>query len=368
MKILDRYLIKQFLMTIIFGLIAFTVIFVVIDMMENLDDFIDQNVPAGIVLHYYFVFAPEILKLMTPVGVLFAALFTAGKAANLSELTAIKASGVSLFRFMTPFLATTFAVSIFSIYFAGYLVPMANKTKVNIERNYLKRGFVNSGSNIFFQDSRTRIVSISFFDESRNTAYRVSIQEFNKEELTQMVSRIDAQNLLYDSTAKVWIAQNGVKRIFNPEISFASEEKNQKDEYFARSTLDYLNFSPNDLFFKQQKPEEMNLGELKTLIESQEKAGNDPTAVLIEYYSRFSFSMASLIVVLFGLPISANKRKGGLAVQVGINILVTFIYLVFMKVSQAFGKNGAMDPVLTAWFANIIFLSAALINLPRMRE
>ncbi len=202
----------------------------------------------------------------------------------------------------------------------------------------------------------------------RNTAYRVSIQEFNKEELTQMISRIDAQNMLYDSTAKVWIAQNGVKRIFNPEISFASERKNQRDEYFTRLTLNYLNFSPNDLFFKQQKPEEMNLGELKTLIESQEKAGNDPTAVLIEYYSRFSFSMASLIVVLFGLPISANKRKGGLAVQVGINILVTFIYLVFMKVSQAFGKNGAMDPVLTAWFANIIFLSAALINLPRMRE
>jgi lipopolysaccharide export system permease protein len=367
MKILDRYLIKQFLMTIIFGLIAFTLIFVVIDMMENLDDFIDQNVPADIVLHYYFVFAPEILKLMTPVGVLFAALFTAGKAANLSELTAIKASGVSLLRFMAPFLVTTLAVSIFSIYFAGYLVPMANKTKVNIERNYLKRGFVYSGSNIFFQDSRTRIVSISFFDESRNTAYRVSIQEFNKDDLTRMVSRIDAQNMVYDSTAKIWTAQNGVKRIFSP-VSFASVGGNQKDEYFTRLRLNYLNFSPNDLFFKQQKPEEMNLGELKTLIRSQEKAGNDPTAVLIEYHTRFSFPAASLIVVLFGLPISANKRKGGLAVQVGINILVTFIYLVFMKVSQAFGKNGAMDPILTAWFANIIFLGAALVNIPRMKE
>jgi lipopolysaccharide export system permease protein len=182
MKILDRYLIKQFLMTILFGLIAFTLIFVVIDMMENLDDFIDQNVPAGIVLHYYFVFSPEILKLMTPVGVLFAALFTAGKAANLSELTAIKASGVSLFRFMTPFLITTFAVSIFSIYFAGYLVPMANKTKVNIERNYLKRGFVYSEAT-YFSGFTDRIISISFFDESRNTAYRVSIQDSIKKNL-----------------------------------------------------------------------------------------------------------------------------------------------------------------------------------------
>ncbi|MCW8802974.1 MAG: LptF/LptG family permease, partial [Ignavibacteriaceae bacterium] len=77
MKILDKYLIKQFLQTIIFGLMAFTIIFVVIDAMENLDDFIDQDLPASEILRYYFVFAPEIIKLMTPVSVLFAALFTA---------------------------------------------------------------------------------------------------------------------------------------------------------------------------------------------------------------------------------------------------------------------------------------------------
>ena len=115
-KLIDRYLTKQFLQTIFFGLIAFTVIFIVIDMMENLDDFIDQNVSAPIVFHYYLVFAPEIIKLMTPVSVLFAALFTAGKATNLSELTALKAGGVSLNRFMAPFLTVSLIISIFSIY------------------------------------------------------------------------------------------------------------------------------------------------------------------------------------------------------------------------------------------------------------
>ncbi len=130
MKIIDKYLTKQFLQTILFGLLGFTIIFIVIDAMENLDDFIDQNVPALKILHYYIVFSPEIIRLMTPVAVLFAALFTAGKAASSSELTAIKASGVSLFRFMLPFLITTFIVSLFSIYFSGYVVPMANKTKL----------------------------------------------------------------------------------------------------------------------------------------------------------------------------------------------------------------------------------------------
>lgn len=360
MKIIDRYLIRQFLQTIFFGLLAFTLIFVVIDMVENIDDFIDQNVSADIVFHYYLVFTPEIIKLMTPVSVLFAALFTAGKMANLSELTAIKASGISLYRFMAPFIVTTLFISLLSIYFAGYVVPKANQTKVNIESKYLNKGFIFAGSNIFFQDSKTRIVNISFFDAGSNQANRTSIQEYDAKDLTKMVSRIDAASMKYDSLNGSWIAKNGVERFFN--------DTGQSAKYFDTLRLNNLNFSSEDLLSKQQKPEQMDLSELKDLINSQENAGNDPTRTLIEYYSRFSFPMASLICAVFGLPISANRRRGGVAVQVGISILVTFIYLVFMKVSQAFGKNGALDPLLTAWFANLIFLTAALINLPRVRQ
>ncbi|GBD88692.1 lipopolysaccharide export system permease protein LptF [bacterium BMS3Abin03] len=359
MKILDKYLIKQYLQTIIFGLLAFAVIFIVIDAMENLDDFIDHDVPIQIILNYYVVFSPEIIRLMTPVAVLFAALFTAGKAANLSELTAMRASGMSIYRFMAPFIGTTLFISIFSIYFGGYIVPMANKTKVHLEQEYLKKGISFTGSNLYFQDSNTRIVSIGFFDNSTNVASRVSIQEFNKNDLTKMTSRIDAPKLSYDTLSSTWIALNGVKRTF--------KGKTQSAMYFDSLNLAYLDFTPADIAKKQIKMQEMNLGELKELIKSQEKTGNDPTTTLIEYYSRFAFAVTSLIVVLFGLPLSATSRKGGLAVQVGISILVTFIYLVFMKVSQAFGKNGALDPLLTAWFANIFFFAAAVVSIIKIR-
>ncbi len=360
MKIIDKYLIKQFLQTILFGLLGFTIIFIVIDAMENLDDFIDQNVAALKILHYYIVFSPEIIKLMTPVAILFAALFTAGKASTNSELTAIKASGVSLFRFMLPFIITTFIISLFSIYFSGYVVPMANKTKLNIEQQYLKKNISFSGSNIFFQDSKQRIISISFFDNNTNRANRVSIQDFNSEDLKKMKARVDANSLIYDSTKSIWIANNGIKRTFYG--------KQQKADYFTKLEITDLNFSPSDLLKKQTRPSEMNLSELDDLIKSQKNAGNDPTSTLIEYHSRIAFAMTSVIVVLFGLPISANKRKGGIASQVGLNILVTFLYLVFMKVSQAFGKNGSLNPIITAWFANFLFMSAAAINLWRARR
>jgi len=359
MKLIDKYLIRQFLQTVFFSLLAFIMIFLVVDAMENLDDFIDQNVPWINILHYYFVFTPEIIKLIIPVAVLFGALFTAGKVSTLSELTAMRSSGVSLYRFMAPFVVTSLIISFISLYFGGYIVPMANKTKIYIEQTYLKKGLSFTGNNIYFQDSKSRIVSISYFDANLNWANRVSIQDFNPKNLTEMTSRIDAQKLEYDSLSGTWIARQGVKRTFTNESETAA--------YFDSLKLSNLHFKPADLSKKQEKPAEMDLGELSDLIDAQKRAGTNPTVAQIEYHSRFAFAMTSVIIVLFGLPISANKRKSGLAVQVGINILIAFIYLVFMKISQAFGKNGALDPVLTAWFANLLFMAGTLITLPRMK-
>lgn len=362
MKILDKYIIKQFISTILFGLLAFTMIFVVVDMMENLDDFIDQNVPTWMIFQYYFVFSPEIIKLMTPVAVLFSSLFTAGKMSNLNELTAIKSSGISLYRYMIPMVIVTAFVSIFAVYFGGFVVPEANQYKAEIERTYLKKNMIFSGSNIFFQDSFNRIININFFDSQNSQVIKVNINTFDKNNLSIMKERIDASRMKYDSAKSVWVAYDVVKRYFNSE--------SERIEYFGIQDMPDLNFKPEDLATKQQKPEEMNLSELSKLIDDQIKAGTDSKRVQIEYYTRFSFAMASIVVVLFGLPLAANtdKRKGGLALQFGINILITFIYLGLMQISSAFGKNGALDPILTAWLVNFLFLAGAFINLFRVKQ
>ncbi len=360
MKILDRYLVKQFVQTILFGLLAFTLLFVVIDLMENLGDFLDQNVPTKTIINYYIVFIPEMVRLMTPVAVLLASLFTAGKMANLNELTAIKASGVSLYRFMAPFIITAALVSIFSVYFGGYLVPIANKEKVFIEQTAMKKGIVFFGNNIFFQDSKSRIVTIGYYDAAQKQANQVSIQEFNPADQTKLIARTDAFRMNYDSTKSSWYVYEGITRTF----SDSTESVNK----FEAKEFRELNFKPKDVIQKQRKPEEMTLSDLKNFGEEQLRTGNDPTSTEIEYHSRIAFAFASMIVVLFGLPISANRRRGGLAIQFGINLLITFIYLVFMKVSQAFGKSGVMNPLATAWFANVIFLMAALYNIKRAQK
>ncbi len=359
-KKLDKYLIKQFLTTFIFALFAFILIFVIIDLMEHLDDFIDHQATIKIVLYYYFVFVPEIVRLMIPVAVLLASLFVTGKLSTHNEITAIKSSGISLYRYLAPFLLTAFAISIVAVYFGGYAVPEANKKKLYIEQKYLGKRLNASGVNIFFQDSPNRIVSIGYYDVNTGIANNVGIQEFNPKNLTILTKRIDAVRMQYDSTKKKWILTNGVERIFRGDSI--------KYSPFGRLELTNLNFKPAEILKKQNTPEELTLTELKAYAADRIRTGNDPTRIEIEFHSRIAFAFAGLIVVLLGVPLSINRRTGSLAIQFGISLVVTFLYLVFMKIFQAMGKNGIFNPILTAWSANIIFLIAAAVNLVRERK
>jgi lipopolysaccharide export system permease protein len=360
MKILDRYLVVQFLQTMFFGLLTFTLLFVVIDMMEKLGDILDHNVPNNMIFQYYFVFIPEIVRLMTPVAVLLASLFVAGKMSNLNELTAIKASGVSLYRFMIPFVITSFIISLASVYFGGYIVPEANKHKVFIEQNYLKKGIVFFGSNIFFQDSPSRIISINYYDVPAKTANQISIQEFDAKDNSRIIKRTDAFKMEFDSTKKVWICFDGATRIFT--------DSTETIEKFDIKVFSNLYIRPTDVLKKQRRSEEMTLSELDDFAAEQLRTGNNPTEIKIEYHSRIAYAFACIVVVLFGLPISANKRRGGLAIQFGFNLMITFAYLLFMKISQAYGKSGSLSPFITAWFANFIFLIAAIFNIRRAQK
>jgi lipopolysaccharide export system permease protein len=360
MKILDKYLIRQFLQTIIFALLGFIMIFIIVDMMENLDDFLDQHVVKMIIVEYYLVFIPEIVRLLLPVSLLFGGLFTIGKMSNLNETTAIKAGGISMYRSMLPLVLTTIIICCGDIYFSGYLVPKANKSKTQIERKYLNKNRENSETNIFFQDTKTRIVSIGYFNEEINQATKVGVQEFDANDITKLNMRLDAASMHYDSTARQWILINGTRRVF----SLTSDQVTR----FASMPLRDMHFKPHDLIVKQQKPGEMNITELKETIANQSQAGNDPRVWQIEYYSRISFSLTGIIIVLFGLPFSTNRGRGGLAIQIGVNILITFIYLVLYKVVVAFGTNGSLNPILTAWLVNAGFFVAAVINLFRVRQ
>lgn len=352
MKLLDRYIVRQFLRTSFFALLAVILIFIVIDVMENLGDFLDRQATLEVLVRYYIYFIPEIIKLITPVALLLGSLFVTARLSMQNEWTAMKAGGISLYRLMVPYLVVAIVVSAASVYFNGWIVPKANKKKLTIERVYLSKNVISgSGANIYVQDTPTRILSIGYYDDTREIASRVSIQDFSDTNATILVARVDAQTMEWDSVGKRWMLRSGVRRWFEGSTEYI--------ERFELQPAGTLHFNPDDLRKKQEQPDEMEYATMRQFIENQRRAGQDVSRWLVDFYSKVSFPFASTIVVLFGVPFASVKRRGGIGIQAGISLLVAFIYLIFLKVSQVFGYNGDIHPLLTAWMANLIFLAGA---------
>ncbi|HEY6952618.1 MAG TPA: LPS export ABC transporter permease LptG [Bacteroidota bacterium] len=369
MKLIDRYVIRQFIVSFLFGLVAFLLIFVLVDAMEHIDDFIDAHAPVKVIVEYYIAFLPEIIKLMTPVAVLLGSLFVIGRLSTNSELTAMKSSGVSLYRILLPFLAVAFIISFASVYLNGWVVPRANAKKYYIERTVLNRGTdISTRMNIFFQEGPRRVVSMNYFDPLTNIASHVSIQDFADSDMTVLARRFDAPKMKWVDTSAShggpvtagWILQNGATREFDGSTQHIS--------FFDSQPVGRLGLTPSDIEKKQRKPDEMDYNELKEFINNQELAGQDVSRWLVDFHSKVSFPFASVIMVLFGVPFASARPRSGIALGFGICTAVTFIYLAFMKVSQVIGYNGDVDPLLTAWLANLIFLAAGVVNMIRVQK
>jgi len=360
-KQIDKYIIVQFVKNFLFALLCFILIFILVDLFENLDKFIDNKLNFSQVLNYYMYFIPEIIRLITPIAVLLATLFTAGRMLNFNETIAVKNAGISLVRFMLPFLAIGAVITSFSLYFDNWVVPEANKKKVFIERNYLSKNKNTVGLNkLYFQDSKNQLVLIDEFKEMEMTANRVSILLYKPDSLNRLIKRVDAPKMKWQDNR--WVMLKAAERSFDGgNESLVIYDSIPTGDIAG---LNKLNLVPNQITRRQLKPEEMNYGELSEFIVSLKKGGQDTNRQLVDFYSKISFSFSSLIVIIFGISISTgSKRRKGLALQFGISILVSFIYLGFVKISQSFGYNGDLDPLLTAWLANIAFAGFGITNL-----
>jgi len=360
-KQIDRYIIFQFVKNFLFALLCFILIFILVNLFENLDKFIDNKLPFTSVLTYYLYFIPEIVRLITPIAALLATLFTAGRMVNSNETTAIKNAGVSLVRFMMPFLAMGVLITAGAMYFNNWIVPEANKKLFFMERNSLGKNKTVAGLNrLYFQDTKNQLILIDQFRESDMTALKVSIQLYDADSLNHMVKRLDAEQMKWDG--KAWQLVNASERSFRD----SSEQLTTYKEIPMADVQGFnkLNLVPSQITRRQLKPDEMNYGELEEFIVSLKKGGQDTDRQMVDFYSKISFSFSSIIVIIFGISISTgSKRRKGLALQFGISILVSFVYLGFVKISQSFGYNGDLNPLFTAWLANIVFAGFGSINL-----
>ena len=358
-NLLDRYILKQFVLTLIFAVLALCLIFIIVNLLESLDKFLDMNVSTLVIAQYYLYYLPEIMQILLPIATLVATLFTIGGLSTLNEITAMKSGGRSLYRLMLPWLLFTFLLSFGHLWFNGWVVPVANQYKHEIESQYLNKS-QKGGTiyNLFFRDAPTRNLVIQYYDSKQKMAGIVSVEEYTSEDKPRLKKRYEAEQMTWDDSTKQWIMSNVIVReYFNPLV-----QTQKYPEYPIK-----LNLSNTQIEQLKKNDKEMNLDERQNYINLLQQGGKDVRVLSITYYGDYAFPFANLIVILFGVPFASVRRKGGIAIQIAAAMIISFSYMIFTKVSQVLGNSMSFHPILAGWIANIIFFFVGLITIFRTK-
>ncbi len=359
MNLIDRYIVKQFIFTLFFAIIALCTIFVVVNLLESLDNFLDQNATFLTIVKYYIYFLPEIIKLLTPVSTLIATLFTIGRLSTLNEITAMKSGGLSLYRLMLPLIFVTTILSFVMVYFNGWIVPNANEKKRLIEEKYINKTKAgNAIYNLYLRDTPTRNVIIHYYDAEMMQANRVTIEYFTSEKSPRITQRIEANTITWNKEQNKWIGEKVLKRQYNKTgITTIRYDSTEIDMRLHHNEIEQL----------RREPKEMNFYDLKQYISILQMGGKDVRQQLINYYGNWAFPFANIIVILFGVPFASVRRKGGIAIQIGAAMVIAFVYMIFTEVSKTMAYAYNLDPVLAGWSANLIFVVAGILTIMKTK-
>lgn len=357
--ILDRYIIWRFIQTYVFAIFALCLIFVVVDLLDHLDDFMDKSAEIKTIAQYYLYYIPRMIEIVTPIACLLAVLFTVGGLSSQNELTAMKSGGISLFRIMIPFVIVGTMLSGFMIYFNGWVVPQAHVEKFKIEAIYMNKN--ESGGpiyNFYFRDSPNTNFSLQYYNSDKYFGAKPAVDSFSLGKSPRLLKRIEANNIQWDTINSKWLFLDAIVRDYsNHEIHFTRQDTVKMD----------LSITHNELVKLKKQLGEMNYDEVRAYIKMLKNGGKDVRQQMIEYYGNYAFCFANIIVMLFGVPFASVKRKSGMAMQIGAALVISFLYLISMKFSQTIGYAQNWDPILAGWMANFIFLGLGVVVIFRTR-
>jgi lipopolysaccharide export system permease protein len=299
----------------------------------------------------YFMFSiPGIISLILPASVLLAALITFSNLSKYSEITAMKANGISLYRMSSPvlILAAIIAVSLF--FFTELVTPATlqkteNIVKVEVQKQKML-GFFKQDE--IWYHSNSAIYNFKMFDVGANIIRGVTINYINPDYTLKM--RIDAESAQW--TNGHWIFNNLLMTHFDSNNSPVLERLNQR-------IID-LPEKPDDFKIMQKDAEKMGFFDLRKYIRKIQREGYDATRYLVDLHGKIAFPFVTLILVIIGISFSLRQeRHGGVMQSLGIGIILGFSYWIVHAFSMSLGRSGILPAILSAWLANIIFTAAA---------
>ncbi|HKJ30457.1 MAG TPA: LptF/LptG family permease [Balneolales bacterium] len=346
MNKIDRYIISRLFTITVFVLVVLIFIFVVIDFSQNSDEFTDHGATIEQVLTVYYAnYVPEIIRLVTPVAVFIACLLVTGQMADRIEIVALKAAGVSLYRLLIPYLLFAFFAAGVISYLDGFIVPKSNVKRIDFEHKYLNKPSQRiDKSQIFRQESKNSILMINYFDPKGQTAYHVRFFRFKD---NKIVETLDLIRMEWKKKKHQWMMYQGKRRIYT-EHGVISKHFTKRDTT--------LNIYPRDLARTTTDVYQLTYPEIIHYIQNLERSGaGNIDLPKVQFYSKLAYPFSIIVVILIGVALAAERRRGGRGVHIAYGLTISFIYLVFMKMTEPFGNQGDMPPLIAAIAPHLFF-------------
>ena len=342
-KQLDLYIIRKFLGTYFFAILLILAIIVMFDVNEKMDKFLQAPLKATI-FDYYVNYLPYMANQFSPLFTFIAVIFFTSKLAGNSEIIAILSSGVSFRRLLVPYMVSALVIAVFTFTLDAFIIPPANVKRIDYQNKYIKNKAVDYGSNIQLQVVPGEIAYMARFDNRSKTAYNFSLEKFDGKVLR---SRLTASSAVYDTLYR-WTVRDYMIRDF----------KGMKEELRQGGRLDtVVPIEPRDFLIAQNDHEKMTTPDLYNYINRQKMRGvANIKGFEIELHRRFAMTAAAFILTLIGMSLSSKKVKGGMGINIGIGLVLSFSYILFSTVTSTFAISGYTTPFIAMWIPNVVYL------------
>ncbi|WP_028297834.1 LptF/LptG family permease [Olivibacter sitiensis] len=350
MNIIDKYIIKKYLGTFVFTMAIFSVVAVIFDISERLDDFLKRHAPLEkIVFEYYAGFVPFYLNMLSPLINFVAVIFFTAKMANQTEIVPILSGGMSFRRLLRPYFISASIICFTTYLFTLFIIPRTNKLYNGFYNVYIKPDAGGNKVSTHMQISPGTFVYIDNFDNERKVGYNFIIEEFEGQELKQ---KLIAQRITWDSTQTKW-------KIHDYSIRTIDGLKETMTKGTEKDTT--LDMRPVDFEVRNNIYTAMTTSELNERIRKEEIRGTGLMVDLkLEKYKRFVSPLSAYILTLMGVALSSKKVRGGIGLSLGIGIALSFTYILLIQFATMFSLKGGLPPLIAVFIPNMIFLAVSL--------
>ncbi|HOP58346.1 MAG TPA: LptF/LptG family permease [Bacteroidales bacterium] len=352
-KIVDVYIIKKFLGTFFFSLVLIMTVAVVFDFTEKVDNFMEKAAPwQAIVFDYYPNYIPYFATLYSPLFVFIAVIFFTSRMAVNTEIIAILNSGMSFRRMMWPYFLASLVIAVLIFYLTNFIIPHSNLIRLDFEDKYYRsRARHSSVDNIHRQAAKNVYVYIESFSPVYQRGRNFTIEKFDND--GKLISKLSSPTVTWDTVTHKWTALN-----------YVIKDINDKGEILTRGTkIDTaLTVEPRDFARDPSVVGTMTYKELNDYIELLRLQGSEELKLfLIEKHRRYANPFSVFILTLIGVSLSSKKIRGGIGMNVGIGLALSFSYIFFQQFSSQFSLKGGLSPLLGMWIPNLLYLMIALV-------